>query len=252
MKPLNLCLLALLLATLWACRTPQQVQQMQPADILSRAVAAAGGDTWQRPQSLRLQGTADFFPYGKVAERMHFDQYAMFRIYPPSNDEAHKANGKVRFDAAWGDSTFFKLIFNGKESSTFLSGRAKPYEKHFSWSNNFGFGIIRFANAPGFKLERLADDDVEGHPCYFLQITDPKQGSTVFGIDKARFFIRFLGFNTEVGYHHRVYSQFKRAPNVAFVQPTRVRLYFEGVKWMDIQWKQFAVNQPIADAVFGL
>ncbi len=223
---------------------------LSPAEILQRAVAAAGGDTWQKPQTLTLQGEADFYPYGKTTGHLHLDGYAMSRVYPTENDEAHKANGKVRFDATWGDSVFFRLAFNGKSPQTFLAERAKPYEKHFSLSNNFGFGIIRFANAPGFLLERLADDEVEGHACYFLQIMDPKQNVTVFGIDQRKFYIRMVAFHTEVGHHHRVYSDFKKAKQVNFLQPTRVRLYFEGVKWMDIRWRRFAVNQPIADEVF--
>ncbi|MCS7019413.1 MAG: hypothetical protein RMJ87_08920 [Cytophagales bacterium] len=237
-----------------ACHSAQQIsgsqQPLSAADILKRAVAAAGGETWQRPQTLVLKGSADFFPYGKQAEKIHFDQYAMYRVYPPDNDEAHKANGRVRFDALEGDSIFFKLAFDGKTSSSYLSYKAKPYEKHFAWSNNFGFGIIRFADSPGFQLERLADDQVEGHPCYFIQITDPKQNKTTFAIDAKNFYIRMVGFQTEVGYHHRIYSDFKQARNVAFLQPTRVRLYFEGVKWMDIHWKEFAVNQPISPQVF--
>jgi hypothetical protein len=223
---------------------------LSAADILARAVAAAGGETWQRPQTLSLRGEADFYPFGQLGGHLHLDQYAMWRVYPTENNEAHKANGKVRFDAAWGDSVFFRIAYDGQSPQTFLSGRAKPYEKHFSLSNNFGFGIIRFAGAPGFRLERLADDQVEGHPCYFLQIVDPKQNVTVFGIDQRKFYIRLVAFHTEVGHHHRVYSDFARARNVDFLQPTRVRLYFDGIKWMDIRWRKFTVNQPIADEVF--
>ncbi|WP_448519121.1 hypothetical protein [Rhodoflexus sp.] len=248
----GLAILCMVLLT--ACKGTQSatshVPQLTAADILKRAVAVAGGDTWQRPQTLVLRGTADFFPDGRQDMHMHFDKYAMYRVYPSENDEAHKANGRVRFDAAEGDSVFFKLTFDGKISSTYLSPKAKPYEKHFAWSNNFGFGIIRFADSPGFRLDLLANDQVEGHPCYFIQITDPKQNKTMFAIDAKNFYIRMVGFNTEVGYHHRIYSDFKQAPNVSFLQPTRVRLYFEGTKWMDIRWNQFAVNQPIEPQVF--
>lgn len=245
----------LIAAVLNACKSSEKTSPVPPdlsaSEILKRAVAAAGGDTWQRPQTLVLQGVADFYPEGCRDKKMHFDKYAMYRVFPPENDEAHKANGRVRFDAAEGDSIFFKLTFDGKTSSTYLSPKAKPYEKHFAWTNNFGFGIIRFADSPGFRLDLLADDQVEGYPCHFIQITDPKQNKTLFAIDTRNFYIRMVGFNTEVGYHHRIYSDFKKAPDVSFLQPTRVRLYFEGVKWMDIRWQQFAVNQPIAPQVFA-
>jgi hypothetical protein len=221
--------------------------------ILQLAVAAAGGDTWQQPKTLVLQGDAVWTPYGKMdaAHRIRFDDYAMYRVFPTENDAARQANGKVRFDAKDGGNTFMQLIFDGRETQNFLSDRAKPYQKHFSWSNNFGFGILRFADREGFVVERLADDQVEGALTYVVQITDPKKQVTTFFIDQQSHYIRSVAFNTDVGYHHRIYSDFKRAPNVAFVQPTRVRLYFDGIKWMDIFWRQFNVNEPIADAVFS-
>ena len=224
-----------------------------PSEILALAVAKAGGDTWQNPETLMLSGNATFTPFGQITadKKMVFDQYALFRVFPLENNAAHQANGKIRFDAFEGDECFFKLVFDGKKSNMFLSETAKPYEKHFSWSNNFGFSIIRFANREGFKLERLTDDNIDGHECYILQITDPNQSKTVYGIDKTHHYIRYLAFNTEVGFHHRIYADFEQVPNVNFLQPTRLRIYFDGLKWMDINWKTFAVNQAIADEVFG-
>jgi hypothetical protein len=174
-------------------------------------------------------------------------------VFPVENDAAHKANGKVRFDARRGKDVFMHLVFDSKITRNILSERAKPYQKHFSWSNNFGFGIIRFANQPGYVLTRLADDQIEGYPCFVVQITDPKKMTTNFWIDSQTYLIRSVAFTTDVGYHHRIYSDFVRKHIDAtrfFSQPTRVRLYFDGLKWMDIQWTDVAVNQPIADAVF--
>jgi hypothetical protein len=234
-----------------ACRTlPTPEGNLSASDILKRAVQASGGETWQQPQTLLLRGGATFTPYGRTDSALTFDRYAMYRIFPTENTAAHQANGKVRFDAFYGQNSFFELKFNGKQSKMALSDRAKPYSKHFNWSNNFGFGIIRFADKEGFVLRRLTDDQVEGFPCYILQITDPKQMTTTFAIDKKNFYIRSVAFTTDVGYHHRIYSHFKRASNVSFVQPTRVRLYFDGVKWMDIDWQTFKVNEPIDEAVF--
>ncbi len=223
-----------------------------PKKILQSAVAAAGGETWQQPKTLMLKGDAVWTPYGKTdaSHRIRFDDYAMYRVFPTENDAARQANGKVRFDAKDGGDSFMQLIFDGKETQNFLSDRAKPYQKHFAWSNNFGFGILRFADREGFVVERLADDQVEGALTYVVQITDPKKQVTTFFIDQQTHYIRSVAFNTDVGYHHRIYSDFKRAPIVDFVQPTRVRLYFDGIKWMDIFWRQFAVNEPIADTVF--
>jgi hypothetical protein len=221
-------------------------------EILQMAVKAAGGETWQQPKTLMLKGDAVWTPHGKtdMATMLRFDEYAMHRVFPTESDAARQANGKVRFDAAAGKTQFMQLIFDGKTTHNFLSDAAKPYQKHFSWSNNFGFGILRFADREGFVVERLTDDQVEGHTCYVVQITDPKKTVTTFFIDTETKLIRSVAFNTDVGYHHRIYSDFKRAANVDFVQPTRVRLYFDGVKWMDIYWRQFAVNEAISDKVF--
>jgi hypothetical protein len=216
------------------------------------AVAASGGDTWQQPKTLMLKGDAVWTPYGKTdaAHQMKFDDYAMYRVFPTENDSARQASGKVRFDAKQGENVFMQLIFDSKATHNFLSEQAKPYQKHFSWSNNFGFGILRFADRDGFQVDRLTDDQIEGALCYVVQITDPKKQVTTFFIDQQNKYIRSVAFTTDVGFHHRIYSDFKRAPNVDFVQPTRVRLYFDGIKWMDIFWRQFKVNEPIADSVF--
>lgn len=220
--------------------------------ILQMAVKAAGGDTWQQPKTLLLKGDAVWTPHGKVDQSMlRFDDYAMYRVFPTESDNARQANGKVRFDAKAGSEPFMQLIFDSKVTHNFLSDAAKPYQKHFSWSNNFGFGILRFADREGFSVERLVDDQVEGAAAFVVQITDPKKMVTTFMIDRETKYIRSVAFNTDVGYHHRIYSDFKRAPNVDFVQPTRVRLYFDGIKWMDINWRQFAVNEPILDKVFA-
>jgi hypothetical protein len=238
--------------TLISCTTVKEIpNNLTAKEILKRTVAASGGDTWQQPSTLLLRGVATFTPHGKTDSLLQFDRYAMYRIFPTENNAAHQANGKVRFDAFYGQNSFFELKFDGKKSKMALSDRAKPYAKQFNWSNNFGFGIIRFADRDSFQVTRLTDDQVEGFPCYIVQITDPKKMSTTFGIDKKSYFIRTVAFNTDVGYHHRVYSEFKRAKNCAFIQPTRVRLYFDGVKWMDIDWQTFQVNEAIDENVFN-
>ena len=61
-----------------------------------------------------------------------------------------------------------------------------------------------------------------------------------------------LGFKTPRGFHQRIYSDFKWHTQPRFRQPTRVRLYYDGVKWTDIEWKEFEVNKPIAAEVFTL
>jgi hypothetical protein len=254
---LKIAILVSIMPTALIAQTPTSVPTQPTAkEILQMAVKAAGGETWQQPKTLLLKGDAVWTPHGKTdaASMLRFDDYAMYRVFPTENDNARQANGKVRFDAKYdaraSGEPFMQLIFDGKVTHSFLSDAAKPYQKHFSWSNNFGFGILRFADREGFSVARLVDDQVEGVICYVVQITDPKKMVTTFFIDRETKFIRSVAFNTDVGYHHRIYSDFKRAANVDFVQPTRVRLYFDGIKWMDINWRQFAVNEAILDSVF--
>jgi hypothetical protein len=226
---------------------------MTAPEILNQVIEACGGETWHSPKTLMLKGEAFFTPYGKTDEAhyLHFDTYQLYRVFPETNDSARTANGKIRFDAQYGESDFFSLRFDGNATNMHLSERAKPYAKHFEWSNNFGFSIIRHALAQGFGLERLTDDQIDGHDCFLIKITDLKGDETFYGIDQQHFTIRYLHFNTAVGYHHRIYSDFTRVEGQDFVQPQRLRIYFEGLRWMDIRWKEFAVNQFIADEVFA-
>ncbi|MFN4147078.1 MAG: hypothetical protein ACK4GN_14730 [Runella sp.] len=226
---------------------------MTAQEILQNVIEASGGDTWHSPQTLWLKGEAFFTPFGLTDEAhfLHFNQYELHRVFPTTNDSARTANGKIRFDARYGSQEFFSLRFDGVHSKMQLSERAKPYAKHFEWSNNFGFSIIRHALAQGFDLQRLTDDTFDGHDCFLIKLTDTKGGETFYGIDRQHFYIRYLHFQTAVGFHHRIYSDFVKVEGQNFIQPQRLRIYFEGIRWMDIRWQQFAVNQPIDDVVFN-
>jgi len=142
------------------------------------------------------------------------------------------------------------LKFNGKDSNINLADVAKPYAEYFKWSNNFGFGILRFADQDTFSVERLVDDQIEGHPCYFIKITDPQENVTFFAADQTTYFLRMVGFSTGLGWHHRIYSDFQ-PDTTGFVQPMRVRIYFDGIKWVDIDWESVQVNEPIPEEWFN-
>ncbi|MEM6800078.1 MAG: hypothetical protein AAF696_01675 [Bacteroidota bacterium] len=220
-------------------------------DIWKMAIEAAGGEIWQKPRFLHLSGEARFTPYASHSDVLDFDTYKMYRVFPEENDAARKANGKVRFDAAEGKEDFFKLCFDGKESNLYLSEKAKPHAEHFKWSNNFGFSIFRFADREDFHIERMADDRADGYACYVLKIRDARQTDTYFWLDKEKGYIRQLGFDTEKGWHHRIYSNFERTKS-GFLQPERLCIYFSGLKWMDIYWQHYEINVPIADEIFTL
>ena len=222
-------------------------QELAPLEIARKTIAAAGGETWRSPKTLQLSGTATLFWNG-TAHKM--TEYKMWRIFPSANDDARNANGKVRFDALEGENLFFRISFDGKNTAQFLSDEAKKQEELLRWGNNFGFSIFRFVENEGFQVVRLPDDKIDGFACYFIKIIDPKKSETIFGVDRKTFYIRYAAFKTPIGFHQRIYDDFKLNKNPRFVQPRSLRVFTEGVKIADIFWANFKVNEPIADEVF--
>ena len=176
----------------------------------------------------------------------------MWRVFPNENNAAHSANGKVRFDAFEDDMLFFQIAFDGKNTFQNLSDLAKQQEEQLKWGNNFGFSIFRFVQSKGFKLLRLQDDKIDGHLCYFIKIIDPKKTETIFGIDKKTFFIRSAFFKTPIGFHQRIYDDFKWHKNPKFIQPRSLRIFNDGVKTTEIFWSEYKINRPIDDRVFEI
>ena len=226
--------------------TAREVDPPTARDIVSRAQQAAGGETWIHPRTLLMRGHAVFFtPQG--AER--HERYEMWRVYPAQKGAAHAADGKVRIES-WHQGKRVRLVtFDGQRSYT-LEGPQPPSEADRQWSENFGFGVIRFALEPGFRQERLADDVVEGRPVHVVRITDPSGQATTFSMAKDDHAILRLGFETARGWHERLYSEFFRKPGVSWVQPGRVRLYYAGVIQNEIVWTDFELDQAMPDGLF--
>jgi hypothetical protein len=174
----------------------------------------------------------------------------MWRVFPVANDSAHSANGKVRFDAFDDEKLFFQIAFDGKNTIQNLSEIAKANEETLKWGNNFGFSIFRFVESPGFTVERLPDDKVDGHACHFIKIIDAKKGETIFGVDAKTFYIRAAFFKTPVGFHQRFYDDFVWVKGVKFIQPRSLRIFNDGIKTAEVRWEKFKVNEPIADEIF--
>ena len=65
-------------------------------EIVARAQAAAGGETWIHPRTLLMRGHAVFYtPQGPE----HHERYDMWRVYPKQKGMAHAADGKVRIES---------------------------------------------------------------------------------------------------------------------------------------------------------
>lgn len=220
-------------------------------EIVARAHAAAGGPAWVRPRTLHLVGEATLYRDGLAHAATHADHYEMWRVFPDWNEAAHGASGKFRLEARRGEQVLIRQSFDGVDTWN-AEGRVPDAQAQREWSENFGFGIIRFALDPGFTLTRLADDQVEGRPCHVVRVTDPAGTDTTFWIDRDDFAIRKVGFDTPRGWHERIYSDFYRVDPPGFVQPGRVRLYYRGALVNDIRWHRAVVDAPIADAVFRL
>lgn len=85
-----------------------------------------------------------------------------------------------------------------------------------------------------------------------IRITDPAGGETQFGIAQKDYAILEVGFVTPRGWHERIYSNFYSNPNDTWVQPGRVRLYYDGVKGNEVIWTSYEINREVPDCLFVL
>ena len=217
--------------------------------IVARAHAAAGGDPWLAADTNVLKGTAVLCRGGVAAYCIESERYEMYRVYPRQLSAAHAGSGKFRLDAYRNGRILFTSAFDGQRSYD-QNGPLPEDKARAVETNAYGFSAIRFALEPGFEIERLVDDQVEGHPSHFVRVTDPAGGRTIFGIDASDYSIRLAGWQTDQGWHERVYSDFYRVGEADFLQPGRVRFYYDGVKSVDIHWTSAAIGTPIPDETF--
>lgn len=221
------------------------------SEIVARTHAAAGGAAWLRAGSNIMRGHATLCRDGRPEACVTADRYEMYRIYPTDLRQAHAGSGKFRLDAWVGDRLLFQTAFDGERSYD-QNGPVSGARAASDEGSGFGFSAIRFALAEGFRVERMLDDQVEGHPCYIVRVTDPAGQTTTFGIARADYSIRSAAWLSPRGWHQRLYSDFYRVGPGGFLQPGRVRHYYEGVKSIDIRWTSAEIGTPIADEVFVL
>jgi len=218
--------------------------------ILHLATEAHGGDDWAKVRTLMLAGRAEFWGLVGAQPRSRAERYQMWRVFDPDRTAAHGAEGKVRIVAESAGKALFTVGFDGETTWT-ERGVTPKAEADAFWASNFGFGIIRHALKPGFKAERLADGNHEGHPVWTVRLTDPKGGVTVFGIDQQMHAIRTLGFVTPRGGHERHYADFVRQEQPRrWLQARRVTLVYNGVKANTIHWERWEIDGAIDPALF--
>lgn len=255
--PGNVIALLTLLATALVAAPASRAADLTAADIVARAHQAAGGQAWLKAGTNVMRGTATLCRNGRPDACVTADEYVMYRVYPTELAKAHAGSGKFRLDARVGGRVLFQTAFDGEQSYD-QNGVVPGPRAQTDEGTGFGFSAIRFALEPGFRLERLVDDQVEGHPSHFVRVTDPSGQTTLFGIDARDYSIRSVAWLSPRGWHERIYSDFYRVGAGAeggkdgFLQPGRVRHYYEGVKSVDIRWTSADIGTPIPDATFVL
>lgn len=220
-------------------------------EIIEFAAQAAGGDAWRYAATNIMRGHATLCRDGRREACVHADRYVMWREYPTNLTDPHAGTGRFRLDAYIGDRVLFKNSFDGEHSWTHL-GRVDGEEAGEAQASNFGFSAIRFAGREGFPVERLVDDQIDGQACYTVRVHDPAGSSTLFWIDRESGAIRAVAWPTPRGFHQRIYSEFYWIDNPGFLQPGRVRLYYDGLLTADVYWTQASINEPIDAAMFQL
>ena len=244
-------MLRLLVLTLLLPLAAKANEPLTAEAIISEAHRAAGGEFWVKPRSAFMTGHALFW-YGGSASPTRHELHQMWRVYPTAKTEAHQADGMVRIDSIRDGEPVIQVAFDGVH--TYNQQGKVPEEQADSkrWASNFGFGVIRHALDEGYTLRRVADDQVDGHAVYIVQVIDPAGGETLFGIDQESFAIRKLAFSTPRGWHERLYSDFYQKPGVNWVQPGKVRLFYNGVKSNEVFWTDYQINEEIPASVFVL
>lgn len=219
--------------------------------ILAFAAESSGGDAWLHADTNVMSGHAVLCRDANPARCTTADRYVMYRVYPRELRSAHAGTGKFRLDALANGKVLFQIAFDGTRSYD-QNGPVPPERAANDEANAFGFSAIRFARTPGFRTERLTDDDVEGRPCFVVRVVDPGGTATLFGIDREDGSIRLAAWKSPRGWHQRLYSDFYWVEKPGFRQPGRVRLYYDGLKTVDIRWTNASIDTRLDDSLFVL
>ena len=218
----------------------QSAPEMTAKEIITRAYEAAGGESWVRPQSLKLSG---YNIIRREDGEVLWDRYTMWREYAGSKDAAHEANGKVRIEAWRGDKLAMLISFDGSNTYN-QDGKLPDQSRNSVWKNSFGFGAIRHALDPGWQQKRLPDDLIDGKPAYLVELTDPSGSSSLFGIRQADSAVVYVGFNTPRGWHEKKVLRFSSASRgPAGVNRDESRLFYNGVKANEAIWQDFELGK---------
>ncbi|MBC6403796.1 MAG: hypothetical protein GDA39_00140 [Hyphomonadaceae bacterium] len=246
----------LLFLVLGGCFGPYHVPLLEPMfppstprQVVEQALAAHGGALFLDPRTLQLEGSAVFFDAATGEVRSRADDYRMWREFERGRTVAHGADGKVRIIARQGEQLLFEVGYDGKTTWT-QNGIMPKVQADAYWANNFGFGIIRSALDAGFLLSFVPPRMIDCHAVSLVRISDPGGQETIFGFDVESGFIRYMAFDSERGFHERIYDDFVRLPDSGWVQARSVSLLYDGVISNTVSWETIKIGQPIEPTIF--
>lgn len=222
--------------------------ELSATEVMQHAHLHAGGQYWSRPKTLTLTGHGYFYKDGLT---FFHEDHKMYRVFEDQKEEAHRANGKVRIESHRDGKPIIMVTFDGAYTYD-LKGQRPQSQADQQWASNFGYGAIRHALDDGYRLERMPDDKVDGHPAFIIKVIDKADGVTFFGIRQSDYKIVKVAFDTPRGWHERIYSDFFTKPEYSWQQSGRVRLFYNGIKSNEIIWTDFDVNTDLPDALFKL
>ncbi|MEM4724457.1 MAG: TlpA disulfide reductase family protein [Candidatus Hadarchaeum sp.] len=223
-------------------------------ELVRAAIAAHGGQAFHHPRSIQLKGRAVYHPLDGSPDIL-IDSLTITRLVPQASISARNPGGKLRVEAWVNGRLFFRQGYDGTKLWSEVGDQARPIAEYLQLDRHFGFGIIRFAETPGFVVERWADDEVEGRPAYHISITDLEKRRTDFWIDKETRLIHKVAFDTLSGHHERIYWPYDLKDEVK--EARRVKLIFRGHTLFDVMWDTVTYNldfppdffDPPADAL---
>ena len=223
------------------------VQSPDARTIIERAYMAAGGDSYRYPKSIYLRGS--YLDFKDRLAPVVYAPYELYRVQPRDHPNGHLADGKIRVSAYLDGKPTMQMAFDGAKTYDLNGPTGEGADAPF-WRLTMGFGMIRFALDPGYRVERLPDDLVDGKPSYTVRVIDPGGESALFSVRIADARIVKIVFATPRGLHERVFSNFFSKPGVKWVQPGRVRSMINGVKEAEFLYTDFAIGRDLADDLF--
>ena len=113
-----------------------------------------------------------------------YEPYELYRVQPRDHPNGHQADGKIRVSAYKDGKPTMQVAFDGAATYDMNGPTGEGADAPF-WRLTMGFGMIRFALDPDYRLERLADDLVDGQPSYTVRVTDPSGGSSLFSVRQS-------------------------------------------------------------------